>query len=437
MIDTVLYTLHGPVLHDPTFPDPANSGKLLACTWMAHRPSNELLATYLLNRAGDYAAFTQAIRHFECPAQNIAYADGAGNIAMWAQGRFINKWKGQGKFVMRGDDSSTLWGESIPMAENPHVLNPVQGYVASANQSVTDSTYPYWYNGSFVEWRSWEINRMIPMKATIENMKEMQNNTFSWLQMFSTPAIRSRIDSTQLIIAKKKFGMNATEAFNFNYFLEASKGPYAQNATFHQILWSQLYKNIWQDEFAVPPLAYPSSERTVQLLLGDSTSSYYDDKNTQQVETLRDIVQRAFKETTDSLEKLTKSESTSQQVNESTSQRANDSTSPLAWYKVKNTTLTHLARIPAFSYSGLKIGGWSNTINAVTGNHGPSWRMIVEMDSIPKAYAVYPGGQSGNPGSPYYGDFIDHWVEGKYFTIQFLTTAITKNPFKYTWTLTP
>ena len=41
------------------------------------------------------------------------------------------------------------------MAENPHVLNPPQGYVASANQQVTDSTYPYWYNGSFVEWRSW------------------------------------------------------------------------------------------------------------------------------------------------------------------------------------------------------------------------------------------------------------------------------------------
>jgi hypothetical protein len=59
---------------------------------------------------------------------------------------------------MRGDISATLWGDTIPMRENPHVYNPPQAYVASANQSVTDNTYPYWYNGDFSEFRSWEIN---------------------------------------------------------------------------------------------------------------------------------------------------------------------------------------------------------------------------------------------------------------------------------------
>lgn len=438
VVDTVLYTIHGPVTYDPSFPDPAKSGKLLACTWMAHRGSNEILATYLLNRAGDYTAFTDAILHFECPAQNIAYADGAGNIAIWGQGRFIDKWKDQGKYVMRGDDSSTLWGQSIPMSENPHVLNPPQGYVASANQQVTDSTYPYWYNGSFVEWRSWEINEI--MKVGLQKLKAVafteKSYNGGWDNPIAQNAFQNNVQSPYLAkiysilvdnqpdLYTKLEGLFSELQEPLLYNRELALSATSSSATFFQIWTYQLYKNIWQDEFPEGTKT-PSSELTVQLLLSDSTSKYYDDKRTQQVETLRDIVQRAFKETTDSLDKL------------SASAPPRFKEQALQWYNVKNTSLTHLAKLPAFSYDHLKIGGWSNTINAVTGNHGPSWRMIVEMDSIPKAYAIYPGGQSGNPGSRHYGDFIQQWVEGKYHAIQFLTAATTKNPLKYTWTLKP
>jgi penicillin amidase len=211
-------------------------------------------------------------------------------------------------------------------------------------------------------------------------------------------------------------------------------GPTDSSATFSQILWSQLYTNIWQDD--IPPgTKYPSSELTVQLLLSDSTSNYYDDKRTQQVETIRDIVQRAFRQTTDSLDRLQHSNTPTPKA--SNAEGIQREASNLEWYKVKNTSLTHLAKIPAFSYDHLKIGGWSNTINACTHDHGPSWRMIVEMDSIPRAYTIYPGGQSGNPGSPYYSDFIQQWVEGKYHAAQFITANTTKNPLKYTWTLSP
>ena len=44
--------------------------------------------------------------------------------------------------------------------------------------------------------------------------------------------------------------------------------------------------------------------------------------------------------------------------------------------------------------------------------------MIVHMnkDQI-KAYVVYPGGQSGNPGSKYYADFLDYSVKAKYYEV--------------------
>ena len=148
-------------MYDETFHGPGGLKKPLAMCWMAHKPSNEVLALYLLNRADSYDDYTKAIWNFLCPAQNMLYADKAGNIALWGQGQFINKWKGQGRYVMNGADSSTLWGQQIPVAENPHAYNPAQGYLASANQTVTDTTYPYWYNGYFYEFRSWRINSVL------------------------------------------------------------------------------------------------------------------------------------------------------------------------------------------------------------------------------------------------------------------------------------
>ena len=51
---------------------------------------------------------------------------------------------------------------------------------------------------------------------------------------------------------------------------------------------------------------------------------------------------------------------------------------------------------------------------------GPSWRYIVEMeDGNVRALGVYPGGQSGDPSSEYYDNYIDRWNDGKYLDLNF------------------
>ena len=40
--------------------------------------------------------------------------------------------------------------------------------------------------------------------------------------------------------------------------------------------------------------------------------------------------------------------------------------------------------------------------------------MIVQLTDKTEAYGIYPGGQSGNPGSPYYDTFVDKWAAGVY-----------------------
>ena len=51
---------------------------------------------------------------------------------------------------------------------------------------------------------------------------------------------------------------------------------------------------------------------------------------------------------------------------------------------------------------------------------GPSWRYIVEMDKGNiNAIGIYPGGQSGNPNSKYYDNYIDKWNKGDYLNLNY------------------
>ena len=58
--------------------------------------------------------------------------------------------------------------------------------------------------------------------------------------------------------------------------------------------------------------------------------------------------------------------------------------------------------------------------NAMKEKFGPSWRYIVEMkENDIQAIGIYPGGQSGNPGSSNYDNLIDQWKDGEYLNLNF------------------
>ena len=108
------------------------------------------------------------------------------------------------------------------------------------------------------------------------------------------------------------------------------------------------------------------------------------------------------------------------------------------WANYKGTYVGHLLQaLPAFSRFDIPIGGDRNIVNATSENHGPSWRMIVEMTCPPEALGIYPGGQSGNPGSKYYDNFIDDWAAGKYHSLHFLQSDEITGDVIGSQTLTP
>lgn len=413
--DTVAYTHFGPVMYDQSFSNEYTANKAIAVKWSAHEPSNEGAMWFKLDRAQNYADYEAAIRDYKCPGQNMIFASKTGDIALWQQAKFPARWKGQGEFIMPGEDSTYDWQGYIPQAENPHVMNPVSGFIESANQRPVDSTYPYYIPGNYILNRGRILAKALDtmQRITPQDMMALQNSVYSLFAQEAVPFLLKQLNSSQLSDKENQY-LDELRKWDYNESANA-KAP-----TIFHAWWDSLQKVVWSDEFArvQVPNAKPDAQTFLEMLLRDSSLKYADNINTTQVETVSDDVLQSFKLAASGLEK-------------------EEVKNGLTWWKHKDPTVMHLLRqsLMPFARTGLPVGGWNNTINATTNTHGPSWRMIVQLSNPTEAYGVYPGGESGNPGSRFYDNFVDTWVQGKYYTLWLMKSSEANDP-RVKWRMT-
>ncbi|HYV94325.1 MAG TPA: penicillin acylase family protein [Chitinophagales bacterium] len=406
-IDTIVFTNHGPVVamaNQKPFHEFIPRG--FAMRWLGHDPSTEMKTFLLLNRAQNYDEYVNALSYFSCPAQNFVYADADNNIAIWVNGKFPLKWKEQGKFLMEGTKPEYDWQSWIPHNEDPHVKNPQQGFVSSANQTPADSTYPYYLNWRFETFtRSHRINeRLTQMNhITADSMRLLQFDEKNLTASTVLPSMLALLDQSKLDDRQKKI---ATVLQDWNDIAGAEN----IEQTIFSRWWNLLQAAIWDDEFGKEGMMYPEPDVTMRTIVNNINQSWVDNKNTPVVETLQGLVNQTFISALDSL-----------------SNQNGPDYHQWTWAKIKDTHINHLLRIPSLSRTFVNTGGNAGIVNASGADHGPSWRMIVELGKDPHAYGIYPGGQSGNPGSVFYDNMIDRWGEGRQNELVFLHSAGEKN----------
>jgi penicillin G amidase len=99
------------------------------------------------------------------------------------------------------------------------------------------------------------------------------------------------------------------------------------------------------------------------------------------------------------------------------------------WGALHTLTLRHVLatgpeRQALFGLPPVERGGDGDTLNVGVGSgfevaHGASFREILDVADWDRSVATSVPGQSGQPGSPHYGDLLPLWGEGRYFPLLF------------------
>jgi penicillin G amidase len=414
VFDTVKVTSWGPVVFEnDTLPMTD-----MAFHWLGNEVPLAMVSTFeKLNKAKNYNEYSEALKDFNVPAQNFAFACSDGDIALKAMGMYPIKAQGQGRFVQDGTSSANAWKGFVPKNEIPQYRNPARGYVSSANQHSTDPSYPYAYHSeNFEPYRGRLVNRFLAQSDsfTVEDMMKLQNNSFSLMVEEALPNMIKNLDSAALNTAEKAL---LTDLKGWNYTYDANK---TAPVLFEE--WFTAFSDGTWDEISsqknADNISKPRTWRTVYLLRDEPNSKFFDNVSTPNIkESAKEIVTESFKKMAANLVKL--------QADIAVKFPDNPK---LIWSNYKDTEVPHISNLPGFGRLHLNNGGQARTINSVKKNHGPSWRMIVEMGETPRAFVVYPGGQSGNPGSKHYADFVEKWTKGEYFEAIFMKKADETNP---------
>ncbi len=400
--DTVIYTHHGPIVFDKSFHGKDESANF-AFRWIAHDASEEMLAFYQLNRSKNHSDYMDALNHYGSPAQNFVFASVSGDIAMRIQGKYPVRRKDEGKFILDGTKTSNDWQAFIPNEQNVMYKNPVRGFVSSANQYPVDKSYPYYITAdSYEAYRNRRINQLLASltQATPQDMMKVQLDNFNLKASESLPYFLAQLDSSKLTNASL-LAYQKLKSWDFYNTIESEGASYYE-------AWLRAFVPLVWDEMSDSKVALPrpTTYMTFRLMKEQPTLSFFDIQKTPEKETAKEVIQHSFDSAVVAMEKW----------------KAEKKTAP-QWADYKDGYIQHLLRQDVFSYH-VKNGGNGSIVNAHSRRNGPSWRMIVSLEkSGLKAWGVYPGGQSGNPGSPYYNNMIDQWANGKYILLQFTTKA--------------
>jgi penicillin amidase len=400
VLDTMYWTELGPLVYrkgEKPFQENVPIG--YALRWAAHDPGNELFAFLRLNHTSEVAQVPSALSTYMCPAQNFVVADQKGNIGMFAQhGKVPIRWKEQGKFLMLAADKDHYWSGFIPREQLPKIINPESGFVSSANQIPTDTTYPYYLGWDYyaVE-RGKRINQFLGSDSafSMASMLQLQNDCKN---LWAEKTLPKMLELAKKEADRPRWATELLSKWNLN------NEPQEIGATLFESWFEHWMNLVWSDNFK-NGLRYPDKHVTWQILLEKDNSDWFDFVKTKEIETGSQLISKALRLSIDSLQRRFGPFASNEEA--------------YKWGNYKGTKIGHLGMIPGLGTETLFTGGGRGIVNATGPTNGQSWKMIVELGPKPKAIGIYPGGQSGNPSSPFYDNFVEPWRTGQQKLLQF------------------
>jgi penicillin G amidase len=420
---TVRATGNGPILSDVSEdlrtvgeeagPD-GEEAYAVSLAWTALDPAPTADALLGLNLASDWDEFRAAAEDFAVPAQNLVYADRTGAIGYQAPGNIPIRGSGNdGLRPSPGWRPENAWtGEYVPFESLPNELDPDEGFVVTANQAATGPDYPVYLTD---DWdRGYRAQRIRDRLTALLDEGPVSPEAMAEVQLDSQHPLASTLVPYLLDVdLGDGYAAGGQELLGDWDFTQPAEGGQSAAAAYFAVTWSRLLELTFDDE--LEGVARPDgSDRwmaATEELLAQPRASWWDDVETDEVETRDDVLAAAMRAARDDLTALSSPEPEEWE-----------------WGQVHSLDLVE----PTLGASGIgpvealvNRGGWavaggSETVDAFGWDaregygvlNGPSMRMVVDLSDFDASRWVNLTGVSGHPASDHYTDQTDVLVAG-------------------------
>jgi penicillin amidase len=407
---TVDITVHGPIM--------TQAGQTMAVDWMGNIPSPDFAVLNVISKASGFAQFKAALAAWKAPTQHFVYADDAGNIGAISAGYYPQVAHGQPWLPLSGTGADDVIGV-IPYAAVPQVYDPPGHFVTTANQLPVDDSYPYYIGTSddFFDagYRAGYIDAYLRghQAMTTASFVALQGSLTDPLAMQIVPSLLAALRGDPDPDQAERDALNQLSQWND----EMTSG--SAGAAIWYTFWEDYVSAVFQPWWRAAKV--PVS--TDQAGLAVNTDQFSLDEDLQ-VWTLRDPGNPAF--TPPGSAPRTAAEvmrSAFAATVATLSAQLGGMPGTWTWGRLHSVQIPSITGADALGYGPWPAGGDTWTVDAADGyptsSEGPSWRMIVTWTGAASAsaQAIYPGGQSENPASPWYANLIPDWRSGSYLTM--------------------
>jgi penicillin G amidase len=385
-----------------------NNKKPISMWWAFHKTSNSLLeAFYGLARCKSILEFPKHLEKIGAPGLNVLAADKNNNIAWWTVAKLHDfKQNPQTKFLLDASSSKFKLDNFLPFQKNPHLLNPKEGFIVSANHDPKLSNNESLVSGNYsIPKRFFKIKNLLTAKKKL-NVADIQK-----IQLGNQVDFHKKI-LQKILKIKKQINNNEQTSYKALLTLEKWDGNTNKKevgSTIYFAFIQQLTEYLFKEKF--PSKIYEKLLRINVLyeilddLIDKPNSLWWKGQNQEQA--LLQIWKKSIEKNEKELGKNINS---------------------WQWGKVHTLEIPHILgnKWPlnfVFNLGPNAMPGAIETINNqlfyLENNSfkiklGPSTRRVIDFANLKTSLGISPTGQSGYFFDKHYKDQHNYYIKDKY-----------------------
>jgi len=398
---TLKFTRHGPVLYED---ETNHKAYALRAGWL-EKGGAPYLASLRMNQATSWEEFRDACSYSHTPAENMVWADVSGRIGWQAVGiaPIREKWSG---LVPVPGDGRYEWNGYLPIKALPSVVDPDEGYVATANHNLVPDGYAY-RNALGWSWADpYRANRIHEIlgagrRFSMADMMALQHDELS-IPARQLVGLLSRVE-----ISDPDLRRAIDDLSRWDLVLDRDSVEAAIYVSWERRL-SENVRVLMVPAEARDFVTRIPMTRVIQWLMAPD-ARFGPDPVASRDELLSSSLEEALAELKERL-------------------GADRSAWRYGQERFKHVLIRHPLdeAVPEEQRTTLNVGpqprgGYGLTVNATSGRNnqtsGASFRVIIDTSDWDRSVGTNAPGQSGNPDSPHYRDLFELWARGQYFPL--------------------